>query len=87
MLPNHLFSIWEISKRIIVLILLAIGPIGCKKLIEVDPPVNSIIGNEIYNSDATASSVLTGIYTDMSNAGVFVGQIQYHFVQDYQLMN
>jgi starch-binding outer membrane protein, SusD/RagB family len=39
---------------------------GCKKIIEVNPPIQSIIGNEIYNSNTSAASVLTGIYASMS---------------------
>src|SRR4051812_40648797 len=42
---------------------------SCKKMIEVDPPIDSIIGNEVYNTDLGAASVLTGIYSDMSNIG------------------
>ncbi|SDF04548.1 RagB/SusD family nutrient uptake outer membrane protein [Chitinophaga filiformis] len=40
--------------------------VGCKKLIEVDPPIQSIVGKEIYNSNAGAASVLTGIYAGMA---------------------
>jgi hypothetical protein len=47
--------------------------LSCKKLVQVDPPINEIIGKEIYNSDANAASVITGIYTDMSGNGIFTG--------------
>lgn len=47
---------------------------GCKKFVEVDPPINSIIGNEIFKSDLTAASVLNGIYSDMSNSSIFSGR-------------
>ncbi|QHS61138.1 RagB/SusD family nutrient uptake outer membrane protein [Chitinophaga agri] len=46
---------------------------SCKKLIEVNPPINQIIGGEMYSSNANAASVLTGIYVDMSNDGIFTG--------------
>jgi starch-binding outer membrane protein, SusD/RagB family len=46
---------------------------GCKKMIEVDSPGNQLVGKEIYNSNATAASVLTGMYIDMSNNGIFTG--------------
>lgn len=39
---------------------------GCKKFIEVEAPVTSINSANVYNTDATAASVLTGIYTDLS---------------------
>jgi hypothetical protein len=40
--------------------------LSCKKLIEVNGPVTSINGANVYADDATAISVLTGIYTDLS---------------------
>jgi hypothetical protein len=39
---------------------------GCKKFIEVEAPVTSINSANVYNTDFTAISVLTGIYTDIS---------------------
>lgn len=40
---------------------------GCKKLVEVAPPVIGITGNSVYTADATAISVLTGMYSKMSS--------------------
>ena len=42
---------------------------ACKKLIEIDPPVNAEVGTEVYKKDNTAIAVLTGLYTRMSNEG------------------
>lgn len=39
---------------------------GCKKLIEIDSPIQVIVGKEIYNSNSGAASVLTGIYVQMA---------------------
>jgi hypothetical protein len=36
---------------------------SCKKFVEVNPPVTSVTGVSIFNSDATAAAVLTGLYT------------------------
>lgn len=47
---------------------------GCKKLVEVDPPVEAIVGKEIYNTNVNAASVLTGMYAEMSNGGIFTGR-------------
>jgi hypothetical protein len=41
---------------------------GCKKFIEVEAPVTSTNTNNVYNNDATAAAVLTGIYARISNA-------------------
>jgi len=46
--------------------LLSLSLYGCKKFIEVEPPVTSINSANVYNTDVTAASVLTGIYTDIS---------------------
>jgi starch-binding outer membrane protein, SusD/RagB family len=41
---------------------------GCKKFIEVDPPVTSVNEGNIYRDDATAAASITGIYSKMSNS-------------------
>jgi hypothetical protein len=38
---------------------------GCKGFIEVDPPVTSTNAGNVYNGDATAAAVLTGIYSTL----------------------
>lgn len=43
--------------------------ISCNKLIEIPPPKNLIAEDNVYTNDATAISVLSGIYTSMSMAG------------------
>ncbi|MBW8685574.1 RagB/SusD family nutrient uptake outer membrane protein [Chitinophaga rhizophila] len=60
--------------RLLFICWLVISISSCKKLIEVDPPINEIIGSEIYSSNTTAISVLTGIYTSMSSNGIFNGE-------------
>lgn len=40
---------------------------GCKKWVETDPPITSVTGKNVYNDDATAVSVLTGIYANMGS--------------------
>ncbi|MBO9570991.1 MAG: RagB/SusD family nutrient uptake outer membrane protein [Chitinophagaceae bacterium] len=53
----------------IVLFFLLIVISGCKKLVEIDAPVSSVNQDNVYSNDATAISVLTGIYTVMSAPG------------------
>ncbi|SFE98129.1 Starch-binding associating with outer membrane [Chitinophaga sp. CF118] len=48
---------------------------GCKKLVEVDPPVTSLTGSNVFSSDATAIAVVTGIYINMSQSGLSEGGI------------
>jgi len=48
---------------------------GCKKLVQVDGPITSINSANIYENDATAASVLTGIYTDLSSSNIIDGRL------------
>jgi hypothetical protein len=59
------YKIYSI-KSVIGILLLTLSTAGCKKLVEVDGPVTSTNAANVYNSDATAAAVLTGIYTIMS---------------------
>lgn len=52
---------------------ICIGLASCKKLVEVQSPVNSITVTEIFNSREQANSVVTGMYSQlMSNSGLLV---------------
>lgn len=46
---------------------------GCKKLIEVDPPINQIVASEVYKNNASANSVVTGLYNDMGANSFYIG--------------
>ncbi|NQX54432.1 RagB/SusD family nutrient uptake outer membrane protein [Pedobacter panaciterrae] len=48
---------------------------SCKKLVEVDGPTTSLNSDNVYESDVTAASVLTGIYTNLSLAGIQEGKL------------
>ncbi len=45
--------------------MLTVAP-GCRKLIDAGAPSTSLTGESVYTSDGTAASVLTGIYTQIS---------------------
>jgi hypothetical protein len=53
-------------KIILVSILLG-GLLGCKKFIEVDPPVANINAANVYHDNSTAAAVVTSIFAAMSN--------------------
>jgi hypothetical protein len=42
---------------------------GCKKLVESPPPTNQIAETNVFSIDATAVSVMNGLYTSFSNSG------------------
>lgn len=50
---------------------------GCKKFIEVDPPVTAITDGNVYDNDGSAISALMGIYTSMSNER-FSGKLSFY---------
>lgn len=47
---------------------LCITAVSCKKYIEVDPPIDRVSEASVYETDATASAVLTGLYTNLSSS-------------------
>lgn len=49
--------------------------ISCKKFVDLDPPVSSISADNVYQSNATAAAVLTGIYANMMSFDFFGGGI------------
>lgn len=61
--------------RITIAIVAAICICGCKKFSEIKAPVTSVNEANVYATDATATSVLTGIYMRM-NTDLFTGRSQ-----------
>ena len=50
----------------ISLIFLALVTLNsCKKFVEIDPPVTQISSNTVFTSDATATSAMAGVYSQM----------------------
>ena len=47
---------------------------ACNKLVEVDPPITSSNGENVFSEDITAIAAITGIYANMSNAPVNTAQ-------------
>ncbi|SHN30677.1 RagB/SusD family nutrient uptake outer membrane protein [Chitinophaga sp. CF418] len=55
------------------LLLLAVGT-GCNKAVEIDPPTSKIVSAEAFAGNASATSVMTGLYSAMiSNRGFVSG--------------
>jgi len=48
-----------------VIILLLIASTGCKKLVEVPPPIDQVISSEVFSNDQTATSAVVGLYSQM----------------------
>jgi len=46
---------------------------GCRKFVEVEPPVTQLVSSSVYSSDASAAAAVTSIYANMSNKGISDG--------------
>lgn len=55
------------------LIIMGIVMNSCVKLVEVDPPYTSVNSDNLYSNESKAISVVTGIYSLMSNSPIFSG--------------
>ncbi|MBO9572080.1 MAG: RagB/SusD family nutrient uptake outer membrane protein [Chitinophagaceae bacterium] len=51
-------------------ILLILIQSSCRKLVDIPQPINSITDEAVYSTDATATAILTGLYTTMSQPRV-----------------
>jgi hypothetical protein len=55
-------------KLLFTLIMIMLIPLaGCKKYLEIDPPVTSINSGNVFQEDATATAALTAVYSRMSD--------------------
>jgi len=69
-MPSQLFllSIPSLKKRSIISLLITfflITVLGCKKFIDVSPPVTSLTDASVFTTDANAIAALTGLYSGM----------------------
>lgn len=60
----------NLIKPIILASFLIISLISCKKFVDVDSPITSITGKNVYETDATAIAVLSGVYTTISQNSI-----------------
>src|SRR5687767_2921514 len=61
------------TKIIFILALASILLQACRKFVETEGPATSSNSDNVYENDATATSVLTGIYIRLSAAGFTAG--------------
>jgi starch-binding outer membrane protein, SusD/RagB family len=62
--------------RYILPVLLSVTTLlySCKKFLNVSPPANALIDKTVFQSDATATSAMNGIYESMANSGFVSGR-------------
>lgn len=56
-------------KALMIVVLISLLTIidGCKKFVTIDPPSDQIVNPKPFTNDATATSTITGIYSEMMN--------------------
>lgn len=60
------------------MVLFSFGIFGCKKILDIGAPVNTVNEENVYKTDVTAIAVLTGVYAEMGGGGsgtIFAGGI------------
>jgi hypothetical protein len=61
-------------------LLLCVCNIGCNKLVQIPNPISSVTAEQVFNTDATATSAILGIYSSMnSNPSFASGEITFAF--------
>jgi starch-binding outer membrane protein, SusD/RagB family len=58
----------KLTKSLILYTLLLPGLSGCKKFVDIDPPVTQLTEGNVYVSDVTAIATITGIYSNLSSS-------------------
>lgn len=59
----------------IIVVLLLLPALGCRKLVTVPPPFTNISAESVFNEDVTAIAAVTGVYSFvMNNATLFFGR-------------
>jgi len=58
----------KLATKLILYALLLAGLAGCKKFIDIAPPVTQLTEGNVYASDATAIATITGIYSILSSS-------------------
>jgi starch-binding outer membrane protein, SusD/RagB family len=58
----------KLAKNFILYALLLAGLAGCKKFIDIAPPVTQLTEGNVYASDITAIATITGIYSNLSSS-------------------
>ena len=61
--------------RFLILLPILVIQNGCKKLVEVTPPITTLTGATVFTTDANAISAVTGIYSGMMNTALSGGII------------
>src|ERR1700732_3824793 len=58
----------HLQRSIVIILFLTLMVLnGCEKLVEVPPPASELTSDNVYTTDASAASVLTGIYTQIAS--------------------
>jgi hypothetical protein len=65
-----------VNKQSLLILLSMAGLLGCKKFVEVNPPVTDLVAATVYTSDTKATATMTSIYSDIVSGGFAPGESQ-----------
>jgi starch-binding outer membrane protein, SusD/RagB family len=61
------------KKKFVIAMTIGFVVSGCEKLIDIDSPITKYDASKVYDHDESAIAVVTAIYQEMSNDGIFQG--------------
>src|SRR5687768_6534224 len=59
--------------KCLIIVVAVLSTVNCTKLVDIPAPKNHLADKNVFSSNETAISVLTGIYTEMSGFEPFTG--------------
>jgi len=62
------FRITTIDRPVLMFVLFLLTSVSCENFIKIEPPKTQLINTVVFESDVTATSALTGIYSKMMEA-------------------
>lgn len=67
-MTRSIYTIIHKGIRPLLYTLLFVTPFlhSCKKLVEIDPPSNKLVSSTVFSSDASATSAVLGLYSEMT---------------------
>jgi hypothetical protein len=82
--PQHITYLAKLFRKtastgIVILAIAVLALPGCKKLVAISEPVNSITTNKVFSSDAQANAAMAGVFTQIINNNRSFNQPTYGF--------
>ena len=70
-MKQHTCYIVNLLCSCLLLIFVATGMVSCKKFVSIPPPVNQVVATTVFTDDATATSAVAGLYSQLMISNSF----------------